>query len=182
MADDEDLEHPALKNFSEGAFTAKHVAKKTLKSGLIGAAAGGIGFGAIALMASGAALSAIPIVGPIAMALGVTTTTGMGIIGSALAGAATTGALVGGGVGSAIGLVTSGSNADDAVRDKKEEIIAQAERGEIRKERSDALQMRRAQMHAAMESQSEQMGVAQVVPQQGLPQGQRTQDNQPVVG
>lgn len=162
---DDDLEHPALKNFNEPMFTAKHVAKKTLKGGLIGGAAGGI---VLATALGVGVIASVPFGGLLA-AVGLASGIGTGVAVSGLTAAATTGALVGGGVGAATGLVIGASGTERAVDDEKERIVAQAERMEARHERAVAMQAHRDQLAAMSEAQAAQMGIA---PPQGLPQKQ----------
>lgn len=160
---DEELEHPALKNFNEGIYTAKHVAGKTLKSTLMGAVIGG---GAITALAAGAAMfSPLGLAAAAGTAIAEWIGFGPGLLGATgmIAGG---GAVVGGVAGAAVGAATSIANADEAVAARKEEIVAQAEKNEMRVQHREAMEAQRANMHAAAEAQAASLHVA---PPQALP-------------
>lgn len=174
MSDDQnEFEHPALKDFNEPIETVKHVAGKTVKGGLIGGVVGGAG-----LLAATAAFAALTPAGWVATAgTAILETLGVieigGVVGATTA-VATTGAAIGGIAGAGIGGAMGISNAGEAIEDKKETIVAQAERMEVRKERAQAMQIQKNAAIAAANAQGQQMGV---VPPQGLPpRGQNGQN------
>ncbi len=155
--------------FNETTFMAKHVAGKTLKTAAMGAAIGG---GLVA-----AALVAATIFTPVGWIAGLGTMVagavgiGPGVLG-ALGAAAVGGALTGGVAGAAIGAATGISGADEAAAAKKEELLAQLEKGELRQQRRDALAMQNAQMHAAAEAQAASLHVSPpTVPIKGMDSG-----------
>lgn len=168
--DDKDLEHPALKDFSEGVYTAKHVAGKTVKGGLIGGLVGGVGIPALAAIAGVAGVAASGPIGWLITAVGggsAAAIIGGEAITSAVVHTAATAGLIGAGAGAAVGLATGVSGADEAVEKRKEEIVAQSERMEVRKERAEAVAVQKEQQKMAMDMQAQQMGLT---PTQGLPQ------------
>ena len=165
MADES--EHPALKNFNEGVFTAKHVATKTVKGAGIGALAGAAVFGVGSLVFGGALLAALPFgLGAVAAGTAVATGTAGTAVAATLVPAVATGAVVGGVAGAGIGGVSGISGADEAVAAKKDELMAMADKMELRQQRREVMEAQRANMHAAAEAQAASL---HVTPPQGLP-------------
>ncbi|MGE0755182.1 MAG: hypothetical protein AB7L92_08500 [Alphaproteobacteria bacterium] len=170
MADEEaELKHPALKNFSEGVYTAKHVAGKTVKGALWGGLIGGVAIPAVVGLAAVAGVAAS---GPVGWALtalgggGAAAILGGEAIGGAIASTAMTSGLIGAGAGAATGLVTGVAGADEAVDKRKEEVVSQYDRNKSRMAQNELLA---AQISAPRQPvvPQPQMGLQ---PTQGLPQ------------
>ncbi len=156
---DEEQRHPALKNFNRGVFAAKHIAGNTAKGALIGSAVGAVG---LPLLTGGLALLASGPFAPIVAGIGMFTNLGAMAMGTAAAYGA-----VAGGVGfGGYKFATSVSNVDEAIDTREAEIVAQAERNEMRVQRREAMESQRANMHAAAEAQAASL---HVTPPQALP-------------
>lgn len=158
MADDDidETEDPALKDFNRPAFQVQHTLGKTVKYGVIGAAAGGTALAGV--VALGTLLG-----GPLAWAAaGVTAAAGwLPAVGSTLF---TTGLTWGGVAGAAIGAATGITSADEAADEEAERRIDQAERREVKRERLQALRSRHDEQALAMGQQAQMLGMAPTVP------------------
>ncbi len=168
MADDNDdeKEYPELKNFNEGIYTAKRIAGKTVKGGLIGAAVGGVGIPALIGLAGMVGLAASGPIGWIVGLVGGGTALGTGIALPALGAIAANTALIGGAAGAVIGAGSGIANADEDAKEKIEDIKAQSDRNKMRRERAEVAHMQHDQQAQAMEIQAHQMGLR---PDQHLP-------------
>lgn len=157
-----EAEHPALSNMNTTVETVKETAKGAIggaaKWGLISAGV----VGGLAMLAP-AALMLIPGVGWLAGgALALGGSTAMGASGLAL-GAATSAGIFGAKVGAVVGGASGLMGAGEAIEKKKQNMIDNYERNEMRQERKEAMEMRRMAMR-------QQMGGMGVAPD-GLPRG-----------
>lgn len=155
MSEDIDTQHPALKKagFNSTTTAIGSTAKKTLFGALKGAVIGGLIIGG-AVFISGAAVTAIPVVGWLLGGAAL----GTGLAGGALATAAIAGATWGGAAGAAVGLVKGITGAEDAVSERREEIIADYERAQINEQRTQIMSQRRQMQQMAMMQQGASLG------------------------
>lgn len=145
MSDNEnEIEHPALAKFSPTVETIKHVAHKALKWAVIGGLVGGI------LLAAGPAiLAGLHITG-----------------GAALMNSFITGALYAGTGAAVVGAVSGLATAEDAIEDRKEQVIASYERAEERALKMSAIEARQENVRQQLAARAQTIGIS---PGQGLP-------------
>jgi hypothetical protein len=124
----------------------KHVGKKALKGGIIGAVIGGVIAAAGGLLLGAALFSWIPIVGP---ALGAALGGKLGMMAGVLMGAKV-GAIIGGGVAL--------TNADEAIQVADERGIANAERQQTREMQMASMEQQYTQKQISLAQQAQQLG------------------------
>lgn len=168
MSDNEDeIEHPALKRFSPTVETIKHVTRKALKWAVIGGLIGGI---ALALIPEGATI----VGGGLASIVGWNSATGF--LASGVVKSFITGALTVGGLSAAVGAVSGLASAEDAIEDRKEQVIASYERAEERALKMSAIEARQENVRQQLASRAQTIGIS---PRLGLPM--LNQDEQGIV-
>ena len=155
----EDTEHPALKNFNGTIETVKETGKGALGGAVKGGLIGGAVAGGLAMLAP-AALMLIPGVGWAlggALAVGGSAVgLGTGLVSSAAIGGAVFGAKAGGIIGGARGLMGAG----EEIEKKKQNLIDNFERNEMRQERREAMAMRQQATRMQLARQGAAMGVS----------------------
>ncbi len=161
MADEEQdgaPEHPALKNFNRTVETVKHVVVSTLKTGLKGALVGGLALGAASVVLGSPLMIAgmLPVVGA----------TASGAAGSLTGSWLLTGALMGAGIGGAVGLVSGVNSAEDVVNERAEELVAKDNRRLQLAANQEMMQMNMERQRAMARS-----GGMAIQPQNQLPMG-----------
>lgn len=154
---EDEIEHPALAKFSPTVETIKHVARKALKWAVVGGLIGGI---ALALIPGGAAV----IGGGLASVVGWNSATGF--LASGVVKSFITGALTVGGISAAVGAVSGLASADDAMEDRKEQVIAAYERAEERALKMSAIEARQENVRQQLAARAQTIGIS---PGQGLP-------------
>lgn len=167
-----EAEHPALKNFSTTMEAAKGTGKGAIGGAVVGAVAGGIGAAVLGGVGIGSALGAgAGLLGFLGGPLGFITLPLGAVAGGILgAGAITTASIAGGAIlGAKAGAVIGGArgliNSGEEIEKKKQNLIDNFERNELRQERREAMDMRR--MMVRQQAQSMGMGVTP----DGLPRG-----------
>jgi hypothetical protein len=208
MAQDENAEHPALKNYSGVSETVKSTVMGALKWGLIGLAvigggmalASGVGVvgGAIAggVIAAGAGTLLFPGVGTAVGGLvgaagggllglggswlggtlastivgGTLKAVGLGAVAAIIPGGIVGGLIAGAIGGAAIGIVSGLLNSGEANEKKKQQLVDNYERNEMRQERREAMGMRHEMSRMNLARQAQAMGVSP----DSLPRGMST--------
>ena len=167
--EDEDYKDPALKNFNRTAFITKDVVKETATGGLMGAVIGAVAAAAFVAIFAALAIAATGPIGIVASFLGLASGVAAPLTGGLLLGAATTGALWGGGIGALVKGGMAVSNTEDRAAAEEERIITKSQQMDMRRQRMEAMEQRRDMQRVALERQTQMIRGSN--PNQTLPVG-----------